>query len=161
MGIAIGAGTDVAIGSAGVILASSNPESVLSVIKLSRATYSKMRQNLWWAAGYNLLAVPLAAGGTCAHWLHSSDERRRDPDVTFHRCGCAQRPAFAADRSFIGGLRSVFISASTSSSSGSPCCSWVINPVADSSFRERIRASCPRIMFTMMKMTAATNSAGR
>ncbi|MDN6486395.1 MAG: HAD-IC family P-type ATPase, partial [Ancrocorticia sp.] len=62
VGLAIGAGTDVAIGSAGVILASSNPESVLSVIKLSRATYSKMRQNLWWAAGYNLLAVPLAAG---------------------------------------------------------------------------------------------------
>ncbi|PWF27737.1 heavy metal translocating P-type ATPase [Ancrocorticia populi] len=62
VGLAIGAGTDVAIGSAGVILASSNPESVLSVIKLSRATYSKMQQNLWWAAGYNLLAVPLAAG---------------------------------------------------------------------------------------------------
>lgn len=62
VGIAIGAGTDVAIGSAGVILASSNPESVLGVIKLSRATYSKMQQNLWWAAGYNLLAVPLAAG---------------------------------------------------------------------------------------------------
>lgn len=60
--IAIGAGTDVAIGSAGVILASSDPRSVLSVIELSRATYRKMKQNLWWAAGYNLLAVPLAAG---------------------------------------------------------------------------------------------------
>lgn len=62
VGIAIGAGTDVAIGSAGVILASSDPRAVLSVITLSRATYRKMRQNLWWAAGYNLLAVPLAAG---------------------------------------------------------------------------------------------------
>lgn len=62
VGIAIGAGTDVAIGSAGVILASSDPRSVLSVIELSRATYRKMKQNLWWAAGYNLLAVPLAAG---------------------------------------------------------------------------------------------------
>ena len=62
VGIAIGAGTDVAIGSAGVVLASSDPRSVLSVIELSRATYRKMKQNLWWAAGYNLLSVPLAAG---------------------------------------------------------------------------------------------------
>lgn len=62
VGIAIGAGTDVAIGSAGVILASSDPRSVLSVIELSRASYSKMKQNLWWAAGYNLISVPLAAG---------------------------------------------------------------------------------------------------
>lgn len=62
VGIAIGAGTDVAIGSAGVILASSDPRSVLSVFELSRASYRKMKQNLWWAAGYNLAAVPLAAG---------------------------------------------------------------------------------------------------
>ncbi|WP_425553304.1 heavy metal translocating P-type ATPase [Gryllotalpicola koreensis] len=62
VGIAIGAGTDVAIASAGVILASSDPRSVLSVIQLSRASYRKMTQNLWWAAGYNLLSVPLAAG---------------------------------------------------------------------------------------------------
>ena len=62
VGLAIGAGTDVAIGSAGVVLASSDPRSVLSVQELSRAAYRKMRQNLWWAAGYNLLAVPLAAG---------------------------------------------------------------------------------------------------
>ncbi|GGF40516.1 copper-translocating P-type ATPase [Microbacterium sorbitolivorans] len=62
VGIAIGAGTDVAIASAGVILASSDPRSVLSVIQLSRAAYRKMKQNLWWAAGYNLISVPLAAG---------------------------------------------------------------------------------------------------
>ena len=62
VGIAIGAGTDVAIGSAGVILASSDPRSVLSVIDLSRSSYRKMKQNLWWAAGYNLISVPLAAG---------------------------------------------------------------------------------------------------
>jgi Cu2+-exporting ATPase len=62
VGIAIGAGTDVAIGSAGVILASSDPRSVLSTILLSRASYRKMAQNLWWAAGYNLISVPLAAG---------------------------------------------------------------------------------------------------
>ena len=62
VGIAIGAGTDVAIASAGVILASSDPRSVLSIIELSRAAYRKMKQNLWWAAGYNLLSVPLAAG---------------------------------------------------------------------------------------------------
>jgi len=62
VGIAIGAGTDVAIASAGVILASDDPRSVLSVIQLSRAGYRKMKQNLWWAAGYNLISVPLAAG---------------------------------------------------------------------------------------------------
>jgi P-type Cu2+ transporter len=62
VGIAIGAGTDVAIGSAGVILASSDPRLVRSAIALSRASYRKMAQNLWWAAGYNLVAVPLAAG---------------------------------------------------------------------------------------------------
>jgi len=62
VGIAIGAGTDVAIASAGVILASSDPRSVLSVIELSRASYRKMAQNLWWAAGYNIVSVPLAAG---------------------------------------------------------------------------------------------------
>ncbi|MCC8929228.1 MULTISPECIES: heavy metal translocating P-type ATPase [Nocardiaceae] len=60
--IAIGAGTDVAIASAGVILASDDPRSVLSVIELSKASYRKMKQNLWWAAGYNLISVPLAAG---------------------------------------------------------------------------------------------------
>jgi len=62
VGVAIGAGTDVAIASAGVILASDDPRSVLSVIQLSRAGYRKMTQNLWWAAGYNIAAVPLAAG---------------------------------------------------------------------------------------------------
>ena len=62
VGIAIGAGTDVAIASAGVILAGDDPRSVVSVIELSRASYRKMQQNLWWAAGYNLISVPLAAG---------------------------------------------------------------------------------------------------
>lgn len=62
VGIAIGAGTDVAIESAGVVLASSDPRSVLSVIELSRASYRKMWQNLVWATGYNVVALPLAAG---------------------------------------------------------------------------------------------------
>lgn len=62
VGLAIGAGADVAIASADVILASDDPRSVLSVIELSRAAYRKMKQNLWWAAGYNLISVPLAAG---------------------------------------------------------------------------------------------------
>jgi P-type Cu2+ transporter len=62
VGIAIGAGTDVAIASAGVVLASSDPRSVLSVIELSNRSYRKMKQNLWWSAGYNIIAVPLAAG---------------------------------------------------------------------------------------------------
>jgi Cu2+-exporting ATPase len=62
VGIAIGAGTDVAIESAGVVLASSDPRGVLSVTRLSEASYRKMQQNLGWAAGYNIVAIPLAAG---------------------------------------------------------------------------------------------------
>ena len=62
VGLAIGAGTDVAIESAGVVLASSDPRGVTSVMKLSRASYRKMLQNLGWAAGYNVVAIPLAAG---------------------------------------------------------------------------------------------------
>ena len=62
VGLAIGAGTDVAIESAGVVLASNDPRSVVGVIRLSRASYRKMRQNLAWAAGYNIISIPLAAG---------------------------------------------------------------------------------------------------
>ncbi|MBB4930415.1 Cu2+-exporting ATPase [Lipingzhangella halophila] len=62
VGIAIGAGTDVAIESAGIVLASDDPRAVVAVKRLSAASYRKMTQNLWWAAGYNLAAIPLAAG---------------------------------------------------------------------------------------------------
>ncbi|MGI9021969.1 MAG: HAD-IC family P-type ATPase, partial [Acidimicrobiales bacterium] len=62
VGIAIGAGTDVAIESAGVVLASSDPRAVAAVIRLSKASYRKMVENLAWAAGYNVVAIPLAAG---------------------------------------------------------------------------------------------------
>ncbi|MGD2146503.1 MAG: heavy metal translocating P-type ATPase, partial [Anaerolineae bacterium] len=62
IGIAIGSGTDVAVESAGIILVRSNPMDVVNVVELSRASYRKMVQNLWWAAGYNIVALPLAAG---------------------------------------------------------------------------------------------------
>jgi len=62
VGIAIGAGTDVAMESAGVVLAGNDPRAVLSMVDLSRASYRKMWQNLIWAAGYNIISVPLAAG---------------------------------------------------------------------------------------------------
>ncbi len=62
VGVAIGAGTDVAIESAGVVLAANDPRAVLSIIELSHASYRKMWQNLVWATGYNIIAVPLAAG---------------------------------------------------------------------------------------------------
>jgi Cu2+-exporting ATPase len=62
VGIAIGAGTDVAIESAGVVLASSDPRGVVAISRLSSASYRKMVQNLAWAAGYNIVALPLAAG---------------------------------------------------------------------------------------------------
>src|SRR5690348_868908 len=60
-GIAIGVGTDVAIESADIVLASSDPRGVLGVIRLSQASYRKMLQNLTWGAGYNVVAIPLAA----------------------------------------------------------------------------------------------------
>ncbi|MDL9946358.1 heavy metal translocating P-type ATPase [Gordonia sp. ABSL11-1] len=62
VGVAIGAGTDVAIGSAGVVLVGDDPRTVVSAMNLSAQAYRKMTQNLWWAAGYNLISVPLAAG---------------------------------------------------------------------------------------------------
>jgi len=62
IGIAIGAGTDVAIESADVVLVKSDPRDVVSVIELAEATYAKMVQNLWWATAYNAVAIPLAAG---------------------------------------------------------------------------------------------------
>ena len=62
VGIAIGAGTDVAVETADIVLVRSDPRDVVAIIRLSRATYKKMIQNLWWAAGYNIIAIPIAAG---------------------------------------------------------------------------------------------------
>ena len=62
VGIAIGAGTDVAVQSAGIVLVRDDPRDVVAAIKLSKATYRKMIQNLLWATGYNALAIPIAAG---------------------------------------------------------------------------------------------------
>ena len=62
VGIAVGAGTDVAIESADIVLVRSDPRDVTAIVELARATYGKMVQNLWWAAGYNIFAIPLAAG---------------------------------------------------------------------------------------------------
>jgi Cu2+-exporting ATPase len=62
VGLVIGAGTDVAVESADIVLVKNDPQAVLKVQELSKRTYSKMVQNLWWAAGYNIVALPLAAG---------------------------------------------------------------------------------------------------
>jgi Cu2+-exporting ATPase len=62
VGIAIGAGTDVAVEAGDVVLVRSDPRDVPRIVALSRASYRKMVQNLWWAAGYNIVAIPLAAG---------------------------------------------------------------------------------------------------
>ena len=62
VGIAIGAGTNVAIESAGIILVRNDPRDISKIIRLSRLTYVKMLQNLFWATGYNIIAIPLAAG---------------------------------------------------------------------------------------------------
>jgi len=62
VGVAIGAGTDVAVEAGDVVLVRNDPRDVPRIIALSRATYRKMVQNLWWAAGYNIVAIPLAAG---------------------------------------------------------------------------------------------------
>jgi Cu2+-exporting ATPase len=62
VGIAIGTGTDVAVEAGDIVLVRSDPRDVPAIIALSKATYRKMIQNLWWAAGYNIVAIPLAAG---------------------------------------------------------------------------------------------------
>jgi Cu2+-exporting ATPase len=67
VGIAIGAGTDVAVEAGDIVLVRSDPRDVPAIVELSRATYRKMIQNLWWAAGYNIIAIPLAAG-LLARW---------------------------------------------------------------------------------------------
>ncbi len=67
VGIAMGSGTDVAVESAGIVLVRSRPDDVPKVFRLSRASRWKMIQNLWWAAGYNIVALPLAAGAM-ARW---------------------------------------------------------------------------------------------
>jgi Cu2+-exporting ATPase len=69
VGIAIGAGTDVAIETADVILTKSNPLDVLAIVSLAKATYRKMMQNLGWATGYNIIAIPLAAGVLFAYGI--------------------------------------------------------------------------------------------
>ena len=69
VGIAIGAGTDVAIESAGIVLVRNDPRDVVGAIELSRASYRKMVQNLAWATGYNVLAIPLAAGVLAAQGI--------------------------------------------------------------------------------------------
>jgi len=66
VGIAIGAGTDVAVEAGDIVLVRSDPRDIPRIIGLSRATYRKMLQNLWWAAGYNIVALPLAAGAAAA-----------------------------------------------------------------------------------------------
>ncbi len=69
LGIAVGAGTDIAIETADIILVKSNPMDIVELLKLSGATYGKMVQNLIWATGYNVFAIPLAAGVLYAYGL--------------------------------------------------------------------------------------------
>ncbi len=69
LGIAVGAGTNVAIESAGIILVKNDPRDIPKIIELSRLTYSKMIQNLFWASGYNILALPIAAGALAAYGI--------------------------------------------------------------------------------------------
>jgi P-type Cu2+ transporter len=69
VGIAIGAGTDVAVEAGDVVLVRSDPRDVARIVALSKASYRKMIQNLWWAAGYNIVAIPLAAGALAAYGI--------------------------------------------------------------------------------------------
>ncbi len=98
VGIAIGAGTDVAIASAGVILASSDPRSVLSVIELSRASYRKMSQNLWWAGRVQPHLGAARRGRARADRVRAADVGRRDPDVALDDHRRRERAAAAPAR---------------------------------------------------------------
>jgi Cu2+-exporting ATPase len=68
VGIAIGAGTEVAVEAGDIVLVRNDPRDVPRIIELSRASYRKMVQNLWWAAGYNIIAIPLAGGVLFPRW---------------------------------------------------------------------------------------------
>jgi hypothetical protein len=109
VGIAIGAGTDVAIESAGIVLASDDPRGVVAIRRLSAATYRKMVQNLWWAAGYNLVAIPLAAGVLAPIGFVLPMALGAVLMSTVHRRRRAQRPAAAPglQRVRVGGEHAV------------------------------------------------------
>jgi len=93
--VAIGAGTDVAIESVGVVLAGDDARAVLSIVELSRASYRKMWQNLIWATGYNLVAVPIAAGVLAFAGVVLPPAAGRRADVGVHRRRGGQRAAAA------------------------------------------------------------------
>ena len=108
VGIAIGAGTDVAVESAGIVLVRDDPRDVVGAIELSRASYRKMVENLVWATGYNVVAIPVAAGilvpwgidlpmavGRGCH-ERLDDRRRRSTRSSCAGCGCAARRARSA-----------------------------------------------------------------
>ena len=97
VGIAIGAGTDVAIETAGIVLASSDPRGVVDTLTLSRAGYRKMLQNLAWATGYNVLGLPLAAGVLAGVGFVLPPAVGAARDVGVDHRGGAERAAAAAD----------------------------------------------------------------
>lgn len=86
VGIAIGAGTDVAVETADVVLMKSDPFDVIGVITLSRATLGKMHQNLWWAAGYNTILFPLPPGCSIRPLGWFCARRSRRSRCPAHRC---------------------------------------------------------------------------
>ena len=93
VGIAIGAGTDVAVGSAGIVLVRSNPRDVVRAIELSRATYRKLVQNLAWATVYNVIAIPAAAGVFIRWGVNLPMSVGGNRDESFHDHCCTQRAA--------------------------------------------------------------------
>ena len=92
VGLAIGAGTDVAIESAGMVFAGSDPRAVGAAIRLSRASCRKMWQNLIWAAGYNIIAIPVAAGAFVWAGITMPPSGCCNLDEPLHRRGRDQRP---------------------------------------------------------------------
>ncbi len=102
VGIAIGAGTDVAVEAGDIVLVRSDPRDVPRIIALSRASYRKMVQNLWWAAGYNIVAIPLAAGVLAAAGHPALPGGRGGADVAQHGDRGDQRAAPATCQALVG-----------------------------------------------------------
>ena len=102
VGIAIGAGTDVAVEAGDVVLVRSDPRDVPRIVALSKATYRKMIQNLWWAAGYNIFAIPLGGrrAGALGHRSSCRDGRRAD--VAEHGCRRRQCATATSRRTLTG-----------------------------------------------------------
>ena len=110
VGIAVGSGTDVAAETADIVLVNSDPKDIANLILFGRATYRKMIQNLWWAARYNIIAIPLAAGVLHNYGIMLSPAFGGRTDEFEHHCSCNQRQTPRTETSLTPGTTVTLLS---------------------------------------------------